>query len=72
MDDKYRVVLADMPASIKGYVCKICDDIVIVINSKLSHEQQKVEYIHEVDHIESGEIMMVSSADMIEIHAHHI
>jgi hypothetical protein len=72
MDDEYPVVLADMPASIKGYVCKIGDDIVIVINARLSHEQQQIEYIHEVEHIQTGDIYRSGGADRLEIYAHRI
>lgn len=72
MDEQYPVVLADMPTTIRSYVCKHGDDIVIVINARLAAEDRLQRYKHEVDHITAGDIMMSSGADMIEIHAHHI
>ena len=72
MDDEYPVVLADMPTTIRSYVCKHGDDIVIVINARLAVEERLQRYLHEVGHITTGDISMSSGADMIEIHAHHI
>ncbi len=52
-----RVILENMPTSIKGYVFKDDDGApVIVLNSRLSREQNQRTYEHERQHIERGEM----------------
>lgn len=52
-----RVILENMPTSIKGYVFKDDDGApVIVLNSRLSREQNRRTYEHERQHIERGEM----------------
>lgn len=72
MDEQYPVVLADMPTTIKSYVCKLGDYISIVINARLTQEQQRNCYQHEVEHIHRGDFTACSCADWIEIRAHGI
>ena len=51
------VVLKDLPASIRGFVCLGSDyEPAIVINSSLPVEQQRKTYLHELGHIIRGEI----------------
>ena len=51
------VVLKDLPVHIRGFVCLGSDyNPIIVINSRLSAEQQRKTYKHEVEHILSGEM----------------
>lgn len=46
------VMLLDMPYGLKGCTCENCDGgYTILINSKLSYEQQKKTLLHEVSHI---------------------
>ena len=52
-----RVILENMPTSIRGYVFKDDDGaLVIVLNSRLSREQNRRTYEHERQHIERGEM----------------
>ena len=56
MDENEEAVLMDMPTSIRGF-CVLGDDgePVIVLNSRLTREQNKKTYLHERKHIDSGE-----------------
>ncbi len=56
MIDNVPVVLQDMPVQIRGFVCLGSDySPCIVINSRMSVEQQRKTYLHEVKHLESGQ-----------------
>lgn len=71
MDNIY-VVYADMPVSVRSYVVVNADEsYTIVINSRLSYEQNLVSYNHELDHILNGDYEKGCSADLIEISAHN-
>lgn len=51
------VVLKDLPVKIHGFVCLGSDyEPIIIINSRLSLEQQQKTYKHELQHIQRGEI----------------
>ena len=51
------VVLKDLPVKIHGFVCLGYDyEPIIIINSRLSWEQQQKTYKHELQHIQRGEI----------------
>ena len=51
------VVLRDLPASVRGFVCLGSDyEPIIVLNSSLSREQQMKTYRHELNHILRGEV----------------
>ena len=51
------VVLKDLPIRIKGFVCLGSDyNPVIIINSRLSAEQQRRTYQHELNHILNGDM----------------
>ena len=57
MPDNVPVVLMDLPPRIRGFVCLGSDfNPCIVINSRLSVEQQKKTWIHEMNHIANGDI----------------
>lgn len=52
-----RVILENMPTSIRGYVFKDDDGApVIVLNSRLSREQNQRTYEHERQHIDRGDM----------------
>lgn len=54
---KPPVVLKNLPAGIRGFVCLGSDyEPVIIINSSLPVEQQRKTYRHELNHIIRGEI----------------
>jgi len=52
-----HVILQDLPTSIRGFVFEDDDgEPVIVVNSRLTREQNRRTYEHEKDHIERGEM----------------
>lgn len=57
MFDDVTVVLKDLPPHVHGFVCLGSDyNPCIVINSRLSVEQQRKTFLHEMEHIVSGQI----------------
>lgn len=55
MDD--RAILADLPTSIRGFVYHDDDgEPVIVVNARLTREQNQKTWFHEKRHIERGEL----------------
>jgi len=55
--EEVRTVLKDLPPEIRGFICLGSDyEPVIVINSRLSREQQRKTYNHELRHLERGEM----------------
>ena len=57
MTDPVQVVLKDLPPHIRGFVCLGSDyNPCIVINSRLSKEQQQKTYKHEMEHIKNGDM----------------
>lgn len=56
-DQDVTVVLKDLPTHIRGFVCLGSDyNPCIVINSRMTFEQQQRTYHHEMNHITSGQI----------------
>lgn len=57
MFDDVTVVLKDLPPHVHGFVCLGSDyNPCIVINSRLSVEQQRKTFLHEMEHIVTGQI----------------
>lgn len=51
-----NVLFMKLPSRVKGYVCKNEDDThTIILNSRLSIEQNKQTYVHELKHIENND-----------------
>ena len=66
-----NVVYSDMPTRIRSYVVANADtSYTIILNSKLSHEQNLKSYYHEIEHIKKGDYDKKCSADLIEIASH--
>ena len=56
MEDNIRVILQDMPTSVRGLVyLDGTYSYVIVLNSRMTHEIQRKTYEHELKHIHNGE-----------------
>ena len=69
--ENINVVYANMPHAIRSYVVSNKDmSYSIVLNSRLTKEQNLLSYKHELEHIEHGDYDKKCSVDMIEIHAH--
>ena len=57
MEEKRHVVLANLPTSVRGYVYLDSNgDPVIVLNARLTREQNRRTYRHEEDHIERDDM----------------
>ena len=70
MEDIF-VKLIELPYTIRSYVVLNKDQsYTIVLNSKLSHEQNMISYRHEIEHIKNGDYEKKCSVDMIELFAH--
>lgn len=51
------IVLKDLPVHVRGFVCLGSDfEPIIVINARMSREQQLRTYKHEIKHLQRGEI----------------
>lgn len=49
--------LADLPTAVRGFVYHDDDgEMYIVLNSRLSHEQNLSTYVHELKHISRGDL----------------
>lgn len=56
-EDGVTVILKDLPCSVRGFTALGSDyEPIIILNSRLSAEQQRKTYRHEMNHIESGEM----------------
>ena len=67
---EYRVQLIDMPTTVKSFVERQDNYDTIVINAKLSSDQQQACYRHELEHIRRDDLNKAESADEIEKTAH--
>lgn len=57
MNDERPAVLVDLPTSIRGFVFHDDDgEPVIVVNARLTHEQNRKTYKHEKTHIQRGDM----------------
>lgn len=54
---KNRVILQDLPTSVRGFVFQDTDgEPVIVVNSRLTREQNRKTWDHEQEHIARGDL----------------
>jgi len=55
--EEIRIILQDLPVSVRAF-CFHDDEgqPAVVINSRLSEEKRREAYLHEVEHIERGEM----------------
>lgn len=68
MPDNIPVVLKDLPPHIRGFVCLGSDfSPIIIINSRLSKEQQRKTYRHELEHIRRGDMDNMSFHEYGEV-----
>lgn len=57
MNDERPAVLVDLPTSIRGFVFHDDDgEPVIVVNARLTNEQNRRTYKHEKKHIQRGDM----------------
>ena len=66
-----RFILHPLPLSVKGFVSEDeCGDSVIILNSKLSYEQNLITALHEQGHINHHDLDSIDMAGRIESLAH--
>ena len=59
--DNIPIVLKDLPVHVRGFVCLGSDfEPIIVINARMTREQQLRTYRHEIKHLQHGEMYNVS------------
>ena len=66
----YEVVYEDMPPKIKAFTVCADDKYIIVLNSTLSYEQNRISFYHEIDHIKNGDFDKEIDADFLELCSH--
>lgn len=66
-----RFILHPLPLSVKGFVSEDeCGDSVIILNSKLSYEQNLITALHEQGHIDHHDLDSIDTAERLESLAH--
>lgn len=69
--DNISTILQELPHTIKSYVVSNSDlSYTVVLNSRLSHEQNMISYAHEIAHIKNGDYDKKCDIDFIEVAAH--
>lgn len=68
---EYRVIMLDLPTTVKGYVLQTFDGYsTIVLNSRLNIWQNRASFLHEMEHIIRDDFHSMESATAIEARAH--
>ena len=65
-----RTILLDLPPSVKGFTTETEDENIIVLNSRLSYEQNKETYIHELKHISYQDLRRICDVGLLEAERH--
>lgn len=69
--DNINVLLKNMPTTIRAYTVANTDgSYTVIINAKLSTEQQRLSYYHECSHIINGDYDKKLDVGLLEIYAH--
>ena len=68
---EYRVVMLDLPTTVRGYVLRSLDGFnTVVLNSRLNIWQNRQTCRHEIDHIINGDFDAPEPADVLEEKRH--
>lgn len=68
-----NTIYADLPTTIKSYVVSCPDStFTIVLNTRMSIEQNHLSYAHELGHIKDGDYDRGGNVGIIEMRAHFI
>lgn len=67
-----RVVMVDLPCSFKGFVKYDGENYVVVLNSRLNREQNMETYLHELKHIERGDLEKELNVQEVEYAVHSL
>ena len=65
-----KVMYADLPTTIGGFVKETDGYYTIVLNSRMTAERNRQSYLHELGHIDNNDFDRECSADQIELEAH--
>jgi len=69
--DNVNIILANMPTTIKAYTVSNNDgSYTIVLNARISQEQQRLSCYHERLHILHGDYDKKTDVGLLEVHAH--
>lgn len=72
-DENIIVLYNDMPTRIKSFVLPDnFGNYTIVLNSKLTREQNLKSMQHEIEHIERGDYDSIHNVDVLEFYRHNI
>lgn len=66
----YKVIMMDLPPTIRSFVKRTDGYDVIVINARLSRAVQERAYKHELEHLANGDLDGGLSADRVEWERH--
>lgn len=67
----YKIIYIDLPTTVKGFCVYTNDDYyTIVLNSKLSYDDNIDTYFHELEHITERDFEKQLTADQIEKEIH--
>lgn len=71
MRNDILVRYVDLPTTINGYTVQTFDGYTtIILNARCSHAKNVETYLHELDHIDSGDFDSSAPTDLIEYLAH--
>lgn len=71
MEDEIFTYYANMPTTIRSFVVSNSDmSFTIIINARISSDQQLRAYLHELRHIKNGDYDKHCSVELIELNAH--
>lgn len=66
----HKIILLDLPTTVRGFTKKTGDFYDIVLNARLSGETLKETYLHEMAHIMSGDFDSEEDAGELETLRH--
>lgn len=72
MGDNYRIILRDMPTTVKAVTITNSDGtFTIFINSRLAYEQQCKSFDHEINHIMNCDFEKEQDINVLEYESHY-
>jgi Zn-dependent peptidase ImmA (M78 family) len=69
---EYLTIFKDLPTQIKALTIKNRDDsYTVILNSRLSYEQQRQSFLHELQHITNYDLEKECDIDELEYMVHY-
>lgn len=73
MNENVRIIYQDLPCGIRGFVKKLPDEFyAIVLNSRLTREQNIHSLQHELEHIKNGDLDRDCCVQDLEFKRHYL